>query len=274
MARLLSSRNPHTVEIEALLPFFNSLVDDADRSMAPVFAYEITLAKQKTSLQGSTTQSRYRSFFLDSEGWAPHLRAVRTKYGFLFNAVSDALVYSINNLIECLTRFHADWTRLKQFLLTEESSARIKKITLLSSDRHRMGRQPILLELQSGSKIIYKPTDLVSDVLFGSFIDLLKLPKPFDLRYARVMARVGYGWIEFIPHESCSEYYEIDDYYRRTGVLLAIADYLNYTDGHTENLIAFGPYPDFGRHRNVIPAWICEQGKPLSFIYYAGAKNS
>lgn len=229
------------IALEALIPFFNALVDDVDRSIAPLFAYEIALAKQDGRLTGTTSSERYRSFFISSLGWTSNMRIIRDEYAAFWHTISQAITNSVNNLFECLTRFENDRLELNPTLLAGDS--RIARISTLSADRHRGGRQPLLLEMESGTKLVYKPTDLTPNVLWGNFIEQIDLPRPFDLRYARVVAKEGYGWIEFVLHSSCQSEVEVEDYYRRAGVLLAVADFLNYTDGHAENLIASGPYP-------------------------------
>jgi lantibiotic modifying enzyme len=52
-----------------------------------------------------------------------------------------------------------------------------------------------------------------------------------------------YGWIKVIENLSCNSIEEIVFFYQKAGALLAIADTLNYTDGHCENVIAQGMYP-------------------------------
>lgn len=53
----------------------------------------------------------------------------------------------------------------------------------------------------------------------------------------------GYGWIKYIDQKECEHFCDIQNFYRRMGVLLSVADALNYTDGHCENLIAHGAFP-------------------------------
>lgn len=92
-------------------------------------------------------------------------------------------------------------------------------------------------------KLIYKPTDLGPDHLFTEFVEKLKLPYPYNIKTMKTLPRNDYGWIEFISYQSCSEYKELQNFFRRAGVLLAITDALNYTDGHYDNLIANGEFP-------------------------------
>jgi lantibiotic modifying enzyme len=131
---------------------------------------------------------------------------------------------------------------IREHLLCYDSSSLVD-IYILESDRHRHGKQALLFTFASGAKVIFKPTDLGPDKLFTEFVSALHLPDLYDLRCMRALPRNGYGWLEYIPPTECTSIQEVEDYYRRAGVLIAITDSLNYCDGHFDNLIASGPYP-------------------------------
>jgi type 2 lantibiotic biosynthesis protein LanM len=230
------------VELSALIPFFNGLIAYADECVVPAFAHEIALAKAAGHLRGTTSGERYTSFFVHKGEWTEHLYKTKARYGNLFGSVHRSLESSIGYLKVFLGRLRADFYKIRQQLLQGDTSS-VESISLLSADRHRGGQQPMVICLKSGKQFVYKPVDLTPDLLWGNFIDQLELPEPFDLRYAQVISRPGYGWIEFIEHRSCENSSEVADYYCRAGVLLAVADFLNYSDGHVENLIAAGEYP-------------------------------
>src|SRR5437899_1808556 len=58
-----------------------------------------------------------------------------------------------------------------------------------------------------------------------------------------VLARDGYGWMEFVPHLGCGDERDVKRFFLRAGVLLAVAESLNLVDGHADNLVARGPHP-------------------------------
>ena len=55
--------------------------------------------------------------------------------------------------------------------------------------------------------------------------------------------RPGYGWLRFVEHTPCADLTEVDRFYRRQGVLLALLHALDGTDVHFENIIAAGDQP-------------------------------
>lgn len=79
--------------------------------------------------------------------------------------------------------------------------------------------------------------------LFYEFCDHLNLEQPYNLKPIKVLPMEGYGWVEFIEKKECETLSQVQNFYRRSGSLLAIADCLNFTDGHCENLIAKADTP-------------------------------
>lgn len=218
------------------------LADCADQILLPVIAHEINYSKKKKLVSGNTPLERYNSFFIHNGKWTLMARNVLKRYPFLFEKLDMFFCLSINNVKQCLQRFSQDAKEIYSNLLQINSS--IKRISILNSDRHRGGKQALLITFESGGKIIYKPTSLIPEKLFGEFVDFLELPSPYNLRYVKVLSKGNnYGWIEFICFTPCNSIQEIIEFYKRAGALLAITDSLNYCDGHLDNLIAFGKFP-------------------------------
>lgn len=213
-------------------PFVNSLCQQLDQILLPTIAYEIGQAKEKNLLKGDTSKKRYQSFFIQDGKFTSLAKQVPQKYPFLFEQIDRMILDAFLNLKKGLKR--AQQEPIFPPVIAVE--------LLVKSDKH-CGKQALLFTLQNQSKWIYKPRDLKSDQLFAMFISHLHLAPPFMLISATTLPREGYGWMEFQPHLSCQSKQDIQEYYQRAGVLLAIADTLQYSDGHYENLIARGPYP-------------------------------
>lgn len=228
---------------DVLRSFIEALALEVDQIILPTIAYELANAKSNSLLIGHTPKERYDSFFIQRGCFTAKARELITEYSFLFDLIDQLIRCSFSNLSDSLNHLFQDLTTLveKQFL--KSPHAKLLSITPISgSDRHR-NKQTLLFEFSDTTKLIYKPTDLRPDFLFKEFVDYLELPKPYDLKCMRTLPRKKYGWIEFILHRPCECNEEIENYFIRAGVLLAIADALNYTDGHCENLIAHGSYP-------------------------------
>ena len=58
-----------------------------------------------------------------------------------------------------------------------------------------------------------------------------------------LVARPGYGWVEWVNHEACGGANEVVRFYERAGMLLClVCDALAGTDCHRDNLIAEGEH--------------------------------
>lgn len=228
---------------EAFADFITDLASELDQLILPVVANEINSAKVRGLLKGNTPSERYESFFIKEEKYSLEARMLIEKHSSLFSLLDHAISASFQNAEECLHRLIRDRDLLeKEFDIKKHLPLQQVKI-ISASDRHR-GTQALLLIFSDDSRIIYKPTDLNPDLLLHEFVAGLKLPFPYDLKCMKALpCGAEYGWIEFVPHASCSSMEEVRDFYRRAGILLAVADALNYTDGHCENVIAHGAYP-------------------------------
>lgn len=210
-----------------------------DQVILPIIVYEIVLAGK---LPGKTAGMRYQSFFLQNQNWTQRARSIPSRYPFLFQMIEIMIKSSLNNIKNILERIREDYLELKNSILSLDNSPLIG-LNFGISDRHVNGQQTAILYFSSRRRLIYKPVDLRSNFLLAKFIDLVGFEKPFDLLVPKILPKEGYGWIEFIYPWPCKNDTEVRGYYKRAGVLLAVADALNYCDGHMENLIASSGYP-------------------------------
>lgn len=224
---------------ETISDFITQLCSELDQIILPTICFEIHQAKIQNILIGKSPKDRYRSFFEKNENFSKEALSIIRNYSFLFETLDDLIKSSFANLKECILRLLQD----EEHLQTIFKLSKIKSISIVSnSDRHR-NKQTLLIICENQVKLIYKPTDLLPDLLLEDFIRKLDLPDSFDLKCMRVIPKNEYGWIEYIEQLPCNTVSEVKDFYRRAGALLAISDSLNYTDGHSENLIANGSYP-------------------------------
>lgn len=112
------------------------------------------------------------------------------------------------------------------------------------SDRHDGGRTVAVFTFESGLRVVYKPREMGIEDWYCRFADWLnELGMPFPIRAARVMTRLGYGWMEFVRHARCGSNEELGRYYRNAGALLCLLHVLRARDCHFQNLIACGQDP-------------------------------
>lgn len=230
--------------VETLLkPFFSSLCDGVDRMLLPVISHEIAIASKQGMLNGKDGRSRYENFFIEGSQYSLASRRVLERYQPLFRMIDLVIENTLKSALECVMHLTRDLALLKENRFVEEEDCLVCLDILGKSDPH-LGQRTFLLDFGSGKRLIHKSVDLTADQLYNEFLQKLMLPAPFDLKNMRVIP-VGhtYGWIEYHPYQECSDLQQIRNFYHRAGALLAVADCLNYSDGHFGNLLAFGEYP-------------------------------
>ena len=145
---------------------------------------------------------------------------------------------------ELINRLGNDLELIQRKLLHSKSPIKVTAIEGDLSDPHNLGHSVRIIGFDDGSKIVYKPKDLGLDLVWIDFINHLNgLNPPIQLRVVNTVACDGYGWCEFIQHESCQSQDEVHLFYERSGAWLIIFHLLASSDMHYENIIASGPHP-------------------------------
>lgn len=119
-------------------------------------------------------------------------------------------------------------------------------VTVLPSDHHGGGETVVRLDDRTGrGRALYKPRPVqLEELLTAALRELAETSA--ELRgwtLPRYLARSGHGWAEFVDSSACSTPAEVSRYYRRAGVLLAVATALGITDLHCDNLICHAGSP-------------------------------
>lgn len=218
------------------------VADAADQILLPTVAREIQTAKSTGTLHGDSPEKRYDSFFTDGTKWNSAALSLPQNYPCLMEMVRILISTTIRNVCRCIALLTSDLGAIQSGLFSKPPGV-LAAIDLLDSDRHRQGLQAVLLTFSSGQSVVYKPTDVRPDQLLSDFVDQLALPPTYFVSCMKALPMDGYGWLQYVQHQACRTRAEVRRYYRRAGALLAIADALHYTDGHTDNLIAHRDEP-------------------------------
>jgi len=150
----------------------------------------------------------------------------------------------IDSTAQLINRLTADLSQIQNNLLGGDLPSRVLSIQGGLSDAHNLGYSVKILTFDSGAKVVYKPRDLRLDSVMFSFIaHLNSLAPPVQLRASRIIASDGYGWMEFIEHNSCNSNEEFKLFYERSGAWLMIFHLFAGGDMHFENIIASGADP-------------------------------
>ncbi len=196
------------------------------------------------SLQGPDEEpptEKYEAFVeeLKSGGW----REIFVEYPVFTRLLVEEIERWLENSREFLNRLESDLDRIGETFFAGSTPDEVTKIEAGLSDSHFGGRSVKIIHFDEDKKIVYKPKPVDIEATFSRFVRWASEKMPRELYSHTVLPRADYGWVEFIEHRECEAEEEVEDYYYRSGELLALAHGLACTDLHQENLVAAGAQP-------------------------------
>ncbi|MFD9890355.1 type 2 lanthipeptide synthetase LanM family protein [Amycolatopsis sp. NPDC059027] len=203
---------------------------------------ELNRARTAGTLDGSTPEERFADFARRT-GTREGLTGLFTTYPVLARLLGQLCLQAVESTVELLDRFTTDRARIAESFADGDLGT-LLRVYGGAGDSHQRGRSVRLLEFSSGHKVIYKPRPLSLHTRFSGIVGWLNARVPgLELRTVDALARPGYGWLRFVEHRPCASLDDVDRFYRRQGVLLALLHALDATDVHYENVIACGDQP-------------------------------
>lgn len=204
---------------------------------------ELNVARLQNLLSGETPEDRFRSF-LNRMHDPEMLMELYREYPVLARQVVLAVEQWTNFSIELLQHLCRDSEVLAARFGRQQPIGILNQLKMGSGDRHRHSRSVAILGFNSGLQVVYKPKPLALDLHFQELL------RWFNQRMAGaefstfdVLDHGGYGWVEFVPFQSCLSRPEVQRFYLRLGKYLALLYMLEARDFHSENIIASGEYP-------------------------------
>jgi len=177
---------------------------------------------------------------LDSGG----LHSIFEEVPVLLRLISVITRQWIEANVEFMTRLASDYVDIRNVFANVAEAAVVEAVSDHLSDLHNFGRCVRIIAFDDGLRVVYKPKDLRTDTACHRLVERLNASHPpISLRAAKVLARDGYGWTEFIEHTSCAGPRDFEMFFSRAGAWLALLHVLCAEDMHFENIIASGSHP-------------------------------
>lgn len=200
-------------------------------------------ASRNTSpLPQNTGRNEYLGFIRETykTGWGP----IFLEYPVLARLLATALLQWVQATKEFLERLSEDIPELLVIFFGNRDVGNVAALKTDLSDPHNGNRTVILVEFDSGARVVYKPKNLGLDRRYFEFVDRLNgLGRTLPLRTLKILDRGAYGWMEYVGNTACRNEEELRRYYRRTGQFLCLVYAFNGIDFHFENMVACGEHP-------------------------------
>ena len=212
------------------------------KKIEPAAILELNAGRLDGTLTGATGEERFASFaeLLRDPVYGLDLLGEYPVLGRLVAELADNWCTATLEFAEHLSQ---DWETLRKFFGLE-SAGGVAAIQVGAGDRHRGGRSVLILRLEDGKKLVYKPHSLAVDVHFQETLEWINGHRVVPaFRLLRVLDRGRHGWVEFVEGGGCASEAEIDRFYQRLGGSLALLYAFEATDFHFENVLAAGEHP-------------------------------
>jgi type 2 lantibiotic biosynthesis protein LanM len=230
--------------IQGFKQLVHNLLFRLSQLCARTVAYDLKQKSKLGLLQGKTASERYRYYVDRVLGRASGLFSLLNRYPVLGRLLATITQQAVKNNIQWFKRLKSDRQEIAKTFAEGNKLGLIADIQPGLSDPHAGGQTVWSIKFEFGLKLAYKPRDLAADAAYIDLIDWLNQTKQVSsLRAARILARQGYGWVEWIEASDCQNHKEVAQYYQRQGVHLAVFYFLCGNDFHEENFIAAGALP-------------------------------
>ena len=231
--------DPAAVAADLLAPLLQRLRRASERALV----LELHASRLEGRLRGETPEERFASFVATLREPAAALEILR-RYPVLAREACLVSDQWVEASLEMAERFASDRDEIVRLLAAGADPGPVAAVRAGLSDPHAGGRSVAVLTFASGLRIVYKPKPLAIDLHFQELIAWLgeRGASP-PLRRLAILDRGAWGWMEHAEAFPCETPDEVERFYERQGIWVALFYALEATDFHYENLIAAGEQP-------------------------------
>ncbi|WP_026528989.1 type 2 lanthipeptide synthetase LanM family protein [Butyrivibrio sp. VCD2006] len=207
---------------------------------------EIQIEKKRGNLKGDDSNKRY--LYYTDNIWAKreYVSSFYSEYKELLNMQLIIFDNAYKSIREMIDRIAENYQDLVNMIDAKGREPLISELHTGLGDSHRLGRTVSLVVFSSGEKVIYKPRNLNAEIGFAAYSKAISeglILRDAALYEIKAITHDDYGFIEYITQEECTTREQLQRYYYRSGVIMAMLYSLNAKDIHHENMISHGEYP-------------------------------
>lgn len=174
------------------------------------------------------------------------LRKLLNKYPVLGRFLEKTIINHKKYLNALFHRLNTDLMEISE-VFGLNNNLKLKSLKTLS-DSHSLGGRVAELYFTNSNqtifkKIIYKPKDIRLEKKFNELLCYInEYFSQYPLKTLTILLKNDYGWLEHVEALSLTQA-QVEKYYYKFGVLLAICFSMGCRDLHFENLVACGSDP-------------------------------
>jgi len=170
------------------------------------------------------------------------LQDLLEEYPVFAKFIGTTIAFWERNSIELLERICKDREIIASKFSIPESFV-ITDIKQGLSDPHRKAKSVAIIsftdpESAETKNLVYKPKDMQLDSAYQRALNDLNSISSQPLKTLEIHADDGYGYMEHVAHQTCTNEDQLRGFYFNAGQLTAVLHALGCTDCHHENLIA------------------------------------
>ncbi len=227
---------------QALLAFRDNLINDLLSVSKATLTWDVHDIKDRTHLFLDDAKEEFNAYIEFRFGTAESTQLFFLEYPALSRLLAARLIFAVENFKMFVDSIESSSNTLSKVFNIQQPFT-ITSVQGRASDSHNQGKSTVLFSINN-KKLVYKYHN--NDILhfYNKLLTYLNDISPiFSLYQIKGISADNYCIEEFIEHRSCSQIEEIQEYYRKYGVLIAITHLLGSSDLHMENLIADGADP-------------------------------
>ena len=253
--------------VEIILPytenFLNALKED-NAAIALIDKLHVILLDDLSLAAEVTLQEELELYISNGQNIYEEFSAATSlllakKYPVLDKILKRTANNFLIHIQNIFLNFSKDYEAIKKhFSLNINNSTIIQDIDTSLGDGHK-GESTVLVTLSDGTKLIYKPRNIDAAHSYNLFIDWINQKLNTNLKTLKCVSFQEYGWLEFVTHKAVNQEEELEEYYYKAGILLAVTFLLGSKDYHYENIIASGKDPVIIDHETIIQPVLSDQ---------------
>jgi type 2 lantibiotic biosynthesis protein LanM len=211
-------------------------------ALVKTLVLELAVASRHRVLVGNTGEERH-AFFCNCLADPTFARQLLEQYPVLVRRLATMARNWVAANLRLIQRLSADRQALRSTFFANRDPGPLLSVAA-AGDTHRGGQAVAILQFESGQRLVYKPRSVALEECYFELAGWLNRAgfNP-DLREVSTLDRGDYGWMEFVDARPCRDLAEVERFFLRQGVQVALAYAFGGTDLHFENVITHGEYP-------------------------------